>query len=350
MLSPPLLRALVGDPELEALFSDEVDLAAMLRVEAAIAEAQAEAGLIPGSAAARIAVACLNFQPDNAKLAAGLARDGVVVPELVMQLRQAVGGTDADCVHFSLTSQDVIDTSLVLRLADVVRVLDARLAALLDALSELRTSQGSVRLMAHTRMQAALPFTAADKIDTWLLPIERHRLRLAELVPRLLVIQLGGPVGTRADMQGRGNAVAAAAAERLGLDDAPPWHAARDGIAEFAGFLSLVSGSLGKIGQDLAIMAQNKVGAVKISGGGGSSAMAHKSNPVAAEILVALARMNAGLLGTLHQGLVHENERSGAAWTLEWLVLPQMVVATGAGLRHGLALCGRIEFLPLRDA
>ena len=103
----------------------------------------------------------------------------------------------------------------------------------------------------------------------------------------------------------------------------------------------LLSGTLGKIGQDIALMAQNEVGEVRLATGGGSSAMPHKSNPVPAEVLVTLARFNAGLLGTLHQALVHENERSGAAWTLEWLVLPQMAVATGAGLSKAHGPCGR---------
>ena len=109
--------------------------------------------------------------------------------------------------------------------------------------------------------------------------------------------------------------------------------------------LALISGSMGKIGADIALLAQNEVAAVRLEGGGGSSAMAHKSNPVNAEVLVALARANAGLAGTLQQAMVHEYERSGAAWTLEWLTLPQMVVNTGASLRLGLALLDQLELL-----
>jgi 3-carboxy-cis,cis-muconate cycloisomerase len=134
----------------------------------------------------------------------------------------------------------------------------------------------------------------------------------------------------------------------LGLGSAPPWHSQRDRIGELAAFLSLLSGTLGKFGQDIALMAQNEVGEVRLAAGGGSSAMAHKSNPVGAEVLVALARFNAGLLGTLHQALVHENERSGAAWTLEWLVLPRMAVTTAAGLSKALALSGGVSFAPAK--
>jgi 3-carboxy-cis,cis-muconate cycloisomerase len=138
--------------------------------------------------------------------------------------------------------------------------------------------------------------------------------------------------------------VRAALAGKLGLGDAPQWHSQRDGLAELAGWLSLVTGSLGKFGQDLALMAQ--VGSdIKLSGGGSSSAMPHKQNPVKAEALVALARFNAVQLSGMHQALVHEQERSGAAWTLEWLILPQMVVATAAALRLAAELAGQIESL-----
>ena len=123
----------------------------------------------------------------------------------------------------------------------------------------------------------------------------------------------------------------------------------RVGVAEFGAWLALAAGSLGKIGQDVALMVQNEVGAAKLAGGGTSSAMAHKSNPVPAELLVSLARLSAGLSGTLSTALVHENERSGAAWTLEWLVLPQLVVTTGAALRTALGLVERLSF-PLRPS
>ena len=339
-----LLSALAGDPEVEAAFTDVAELAAMLRFEAALAEAEAAAGLIPPEAAARIAEACAAFAPDWPALRAGLARDGVVVPELVRQLRAAVGPPHAGSLHRGATSQDVIDTGLVLRLAPVLDLLDGRLDALDAALAALSARDGAAPLMAQTRMQRALPFTAADKVDTWRGPIPRHRARLADLRPRLLRLQLGGPVGTRAELGGAAEAVAAGMAGRLGLADAPAWHTQRDGIAEFGAWLALVAGGLGKLGQDVALMVQNEVGTVRLAGGGTSSAMAHKANPVPAELLVALARHVAGLSGTLASALVHENERSGAAWTLEWLVLPQMVMAAGAALRTALSLVANLSF------
>lgn len=338
-----LLDALLGDKEAEAFFSDESDIAAMLSFESGLAHAQAEAGLIPQDAALRIDVVCKELRPDWVKLADGLAKDGVVVPELVKQLRQVAGDSYAHYVHFGATSQDAIDTSLMVRLKDVLHLLAVRLTQLIAVLEILQKRDGAVPLMAHTRMQQALPFAGADKLKTWIAPLERLRGVFDSHVVQLFVIQLGGPVGTRAELKGKGDEIAALLARRLGLNNARAWQSERDRIGEIGSWLSLVSGTLGKIGQDIALMAQNEAGAVKLGAGGASSAMPHKSNPVGAEVLVSLARFNAGLLGTLHQSLVHENERSGAAWTLEWLVLPRMAVATAAALRLALKLSTEIQ-------
>lgn len=344
-----LLSALAGDPEIADLFSDASTVAALRAIEAALAEAEADEGLIAPEAAAAIGAACAGFHVDLDDLAAGMAEDGVVGPRFVARLRAAVAAPHRDAVHLGATSQDIVDTALVLALAGLSDILDSRLAGLLADLDALARRDGAVALMAHTRMQQALPITAGAKIAAWARPLERHRARLAEIRPRLLVVQLGGPVGTRDGFGGRGDAVAAGLARRLGLGVAAPWHAERDGLVEFGGLLALIAGSLGKIGADIALLAQTEVGAIAGAGGGASSAMAHKSNPVAAEVLVALARHAAGLAGTLGQAMVHENERSGAAWTLEWLTLPPLAVATGAALGRARALTGRIRFVATGD-
>ena len=346
--SRPLLSALVGDGEVEALFSNEAELSALLEVEAALANAEANAGLIGADAAARIGAVCRTFSPDWEKLEQGLARDGVVVPELVRQLRGAVGEPHRGAVHKGATSQDIVDTALMLRFKRVVAILSGRLAALVSALEDLTARDGAVLLTAHTRMQAALAFRAADKIETWRAPLTRQAEVLRGLGPRVLAVQLGGSVGTRGSFDGKGDAVARGMADTLGLADVPCWHSQRDRVAEFASWLSLTSGLLGKFGQDVALMAQSEVGEARISGAGGSSAMPHKANPVAAEVLVTLARFNAGLLGIFNQALVHENERSGAAWTLEWMILPQMAVAAAAGLATAQRLVGSLRIRPSR--
>lgn len=338
----PILSGLLGDDETARHFSAAAEIEAMLAFERALAQAEADEGIIEGEAAAVVVAALNNFKPDMAALKAGVGQDGVVVPELVKQLRGAIGKPHDKAVHFGATSQDVIDTGLILRLKPVIAHLDAVLAEVIERLAVIEQRFGSRQLMGRTRMQAAIPITAADRVRSWREPLVRHRKRLDERRDKLLVVQFGGAAGTLERLGEKAAGVRAALAARLGLGDAPQWHSQRDRIADFANLLSLITGSLGKFGQDVALMAQAG-GEVELKGGGGSSAMPHKQNPVAAEILVALARFNATQLSGMHQALVHEQERSGAAWTLEWLILPQMVAATAASLRQAQALSGQIE-------
>lgn len=335
----PWLSALLGDDEMARLFDVESELAAMLSFEVALAAAQAEAGILPSDSAVAIAQAAEKFRPNMDELAAGTLRDGMVVPNWIEQLRRHIGTPHGQHVHFGSTSQDVLDTSLVLRLKPALAVLVRRLDQVDGQLGALARMYGGQGAMARTRMQRALPITWGGRIAAWRAPLARHRQRLAELMPRLLVLQFGGPVGTLDKFGDRGPTLAAALGRTLDLPTPDLcWHNARDNLAELAGWLSLVTGSLGKIGQDIAMLAQNEIGEVVLAGGGKSSAMHHKNNPIAAEILVTLARFNATQVSGIHQALVHEQERSGAAWTLEWMILPQMVVATGAALSRAAAL------------
>ncbi|MGH7006025.1 MAG: lyase family protein, partial [Alphaproteobacteria bacterium] len=208
----------------------------------------------------------------------------------------------------------------------------ARLEQLDAALARLADRYGSRTLMGRTRMQAAMAIAVADRIGAWRAPLIRHGARLRSLAPSLLVVQFGGAAGTLDTLGGKGEAVRRGLAARLELGDGAQWHSQRDRLAEFAGLLSLISGTLGKFGQDIALLAQAG-DEIVLEGGGSSSAMPHKSNPVAAELLVTLAGFNALQLSGLHLALVHEQERSGSAWSLEWMLLPQMAVATAASLR-----------------
>jgi 3-carboxy-cis,cis-muconate cycloisomerase len=318
----------------------------MLTFERALARAEAEEGLIPREAADSVEAALAAFDPDLDRLREGAAQDGVVVPELVKQLRAVVGEPHGKHVHFGATSQDVVDTGMALRLKRVAEVLSARLDGLVAALDALNRRDGQIEVMAHTRMQAAIPVPASRKILSWRDPLMRHRERLTAVVTDVAMLSFGGAAGTLEKLGGKGEAVTRRLADVLGLH-APERarHSERDGTVVFASWLSLVSGSLGKMGQDIALAAQSGVGEVKLGAGGGSSAMPHKVNPVRAETLVTLARFNATLVSGMHHALVHENERSGAAWTLEWMLLPQMAVATGAGLSTALRLIESLEFV-----
>jgi 3-carboxy-cis,cis-muconate cycloisomerase len=337
----PFLSGLLGDAEVATYFAAEADIRAMLAFEAALARAEAVHGVIPGQAAEQIGAVCNGFGPNVLALKAATARDGVVVAELVRQLRTAVGNPSSDYVHLGATSQDVIDTSLMLRLKAVAFMFSTRLSGIVHALQDLETQCGGRPLMGRTRMQAAIIISVSDRLRAWREPLEAYRDRLTE---QRFPVQFGGAAGTLDRLGDKAADVRGRLAQELGLTDAPHWQSQRALIADLANLLSLISGSLGKFGQDVALLAQAG-DEIALAGGGGSSAMAHKQNPVAAETLVALARFNAVQLGGIHQSLMHEQERSGAAWTLEWLILPQMVMATAVSLRLALELVGNIRWI-----
>lgn len=341
------LSGLIGDAETGARFSAEAELKAMLAFETALARAEAAEGVIPKEAAKAIAAAIGSFSPDMEALTRGTARDGVIVPELVRQLRAAVGPGLGDHVHIGATSQDVIDTSLALRVAAMLDDFSSRIDRLTAALDALEARDGAVSVFAHTRMQKAIEVTASRKIRSWRDPLRRHLQRLDAVRAGIAVLTFGGAAGTLDKLGGKGMPVARRMADELGLglvEEAR--HSERDGQAALAGWLSMLTASLGKMGQDVALMTQNEVAEIRLEGGGGSSAMPHKSNPVGAEVLVTLARFNATLVAGMHQAMVHENERSGAAWTLEWMILPQMALTAGAALRTAGALVEAISFQP----
>ncbi|UJW74857.1 3-carboxy-cis,cis-muconate cycloisomerase [Rhizobium sp. SL42] len=336
----PMLAGLLGDREIAAQFSVAAELEAMLAFEVSLARAEAEEGLIPQAAADAILELPGRFEPDVDAIRDATGRDGVVIPELVRQWRAALGA-HGEYIHFGATSQDVIDSGLMLRLVQVVRLLDARLEAVVDAIDALDARFGKAPLMGQTRMQAAIEISVGDRFSSWRAPLGRYRRMLEPWLQGGLPVQFGGAAGTLDKLGDKAASVRARLAADLALADRSQWHSQRDVIAEFGGLLSLVSGSLGKMGQDLSLMAG--AGTALIGGGGGSSAMPHKRNPVKAEVLVTLARFNAVQLSGLHQSMVHEQERSGSAWTLEWMILPQLAVATGAALRTAADVLGSIE-------
>ena len=339
--SPPLLAR----EDLAALFTADAEIEAMLRSEAALAEAEGDAGVIPEAAALAIVEATRIFEADVEALTAGVRRDGLVVPSLVKDLRENLEDRHRPHLHFGATSQDVIDTGLMLRLKGVFALFSSDIEDVVGQLEKLTSVAGRRPLMARTRMQRALEIRLADRIGIWKAPLVQHLDALEALRRHALAVQFGGPVGTLDKLGDKGPLVRKILAEKLGLaDPGCCWHTDRSRIADLANWLAKVSGSLGKIGQDVVLMAQNEVGEVEIAEGGLSSTMPHKKNPVRAELLVSLARFNAVQLSAIHQAVVHENERSGSAWTLEWLTLPIMVATTGAALGVGGDLLDAMTF------
>ncbi|MGI9412367.1 MAG: 3-carboxy-cis,cis-muconate cycloisomerase [Hyphomicrobiales bacterium] len=337
--SSEIYGILLGDPLVSERFSDAAHLRALLDVEAALARAQGKLGIIPADAAAAIDEAAQGLTIAPAGLVGPTCGAGLPVIALVETLRDAVGGEAAQYVHWGATSQDILDTGLVLQLRTVLQSLSGRLDTVIAWLALLARSHRDTIMVGRTRSQQATPITFGLKAVNWLAPLIRHRERLAQLRPRVLVVQLGGAAGTMAAYGDERPELITAFADELSLG-APmaPWHAGRDGFAELASWFSLTTGSLGKVGQDLVLLSQSEVGEVGFDGGGGSSTMPQKQNPVLAETLVTLARHTVGLLGTAHLALVHGHERDGAAWASEWLTLPQMAVATATSLAHAVTI------------
>lgn len=344
----PYLSGLLGDEEIAGLFSVASELEAMLAFEVALARAQSSKGVIPLTSALTIVTAARRFAPDVAALRQATARDGVVVPELVRQFRHFIPEDDAPHFHVGTTSQDVIDSGLMIRLSRAAPLLVERLAGIAEGLDELGARHGGRVLTGRTRMQAAIEISVSDRLSAWRRPIESHIEKLGSVIERRFPLQFGGAAGTLETFGDKGEGVRALLAEALSLADVPQWHSQRERLADFANLLSLITGSLGKLGQDVALMAQDG-GEIVLSSGGESSAMPHKQNPVSAEALVTLARFNAAALGGFHQALVHEQERSGSAWTLEWMLLPQMVVAAGAATRLATGLVASIADIGQRS-
>jgi 3-carboxy-cis,cis-muconate cycloisomerase len=331
-----LYAYLFSDPAISSIFSDEQFVRYLLEVETALAIAQSRIGVIPGGAGAKIAAAATALQPDWPRLQSATERAGFPIIELVRQLQTAVGDEAAPYVHWGATTQDIMDTALVLQLRAALDVIESRLSVVIRHLAELADRHRDTLMAGRTHAQQALPISFGLKAAGWLAPLLRHRQRLDELRPRLLVVQLGGAAGTLASLGTAGMAVQEALAAELGLA-APlmPWHTQRDSLVELAGWLSLVSGSLAKMAQDIILLAQSEVGEVSESadrGRGGSSTMPQKSNPIVSELIIAAARTNGSLLAALHQALIQEHERATHGWQVEWLTLPQMVSLTAAAL------------------
>ncbi|MCB1475624.1 MAG: 3-carboxy-cis,cis-muconate cycloisomerase [Rhodobiaceae bacterium] len=329
----PLFSELVGDREVQQLFSPEADIAAMLDFEAALANAQAAYREIDESDARAIVEVAEAFKPDIAALAAGAARDGMIVPALVKALREKLDEPQRASLHKGATSQDLIDTSLAVRLGHVFTLFEQRLAEIEDALSVIAENSGEREIMGVTRMRAAIPIQLSHRLSEWRRPLAECRIRAGGVRKLVCVLHLGGAVGDRRDIGKEKLDIAnhMAAALDLGFDSTRR-QSSRGWVADTGHWFALVSGSLGKMAQDIVLMAQDGVGQVRLTEGGGSSAMAHKVNPVAAEVVIALARFNATQIAGLHQAMIHEMERSGAAWALEWMILPQMAAASGAAL------------------
>jgi len=340
-----IYRELLFDAEVGERFNERAEIGGWLRAEAALAKAQGKLGLMPADSAAAIVKTCAELELEPGRLAAGTAHDGIPIPALVAELRTALGDDrHASCVHFGATTQDIMDSGLVLRLRDVCDILDARLELVLQALADLAEAHAGLPLAARTRRMPATPTSFGAVAAAWGETLLGEHEALAQLRPRLLRASLAGAAGNSAALGPRAAELRAAFAAELGLDAGPGcWHTDRAPLAGFASWMTRVTGALARIAEDCMLAAAPEVGELILPGGGGSSTMPHKRNPVQAETLASLFQLAAALDGAMTQALLHRQQRDGAAWALEWHALPQICMACGRSLQLGIALLASLE-------
>ena len=349
-MSNQLFDAYFTGKAMGAVFCDHGRVQAMLDFEAALARAQASTGLIPSSAVAPIEAACRAELYDFEALGLAIASAGNSAIPLVKALGKQIASVSPEAeryVHLGATSQDVMDSGLVLQLRAALELIEQDLQQLGEVLAQQAQRYATTPLAGRTWLQQATPVTLGMKIAGWLGAVTRSRQRLQALKPRLLSLQFGGASGTLAALGEQALPVAhALAAElKLALPD-QPWHTQRDRLVEFGAVLGLVAGSLGKMGRDISLLMQTEAAEVfepSAPGKGGSSTMPHKRNPVGSAVLISAATRVPGLLSTLFSAMPQEHERSLGLWHAEWETLPQICCLVAGALAQALNIAQGLE-------
>jgi 3-carboxy-cis,cis-muconate cycloisomerase len=337
---------------MRAAFADEARLQRMLDVEAALARAQAKLGLIPAAAAVEITTRADLAGFDPAAIRAGAELAGYPIIPLVEALSDACAGDAGRYVHWGATTQDIVDTALMLQIRDGLALIATDLDRIASALAGLARRHRDTPMAGRTHLQHALPITFGFKCAVWLAAIRRQQARLARLREEIPAVQFGGAVGTLASLGADGIAVLDALAAELDLR-APPiaWHVGRDGLAEVTAFLGVLTGALGKIATDVMLLMQSELDEVREpyqKGRGGSSTMPQKRNPIACELILAAAKNVRQLVPVMLDAVLADHERATGPWHAEWIALPQAFALSGGALHHARALLEGLEVDPAR--
>ena len=350
-LDSALLGPLFATAEMRAAFSERAFLAAMLRAELALARAQASCGMVPetlGIALAKIEAGDLDMEA----LGRGTALAGVPAIPFVKAVQMLLPPELEPHVHKGATTQDICDTALALQMRDAFALVEADIAAILDALAAMARRHRETPCAGRTYGQHAAPITFGYKVAIWRAGIKGVAAQLPALRAQVLTASLGGPVGTLAAMGGHAAAVKTAFANDLGLGLAPAtMHALRGPMASAACWLALLCGALGKMAADVASLASTEIGEVAephVPGRGGSSAMPHKRNPVGATLILAAHAAAPGLAATMLGAMASAHERAAGLWHAEWHALPQLFGLASGALREALALARGLEVFPQR--
>ena len=346
VLDSILFRDAFGTPRMRGVFSDISLISRYAEVEIALAKAEARCGVIPAEAAEEIAkrtdVSALDFDL--------LRRETDIVGYPILPLVQQMAkqcGEAGRYVHWGATTQDIMDTAVILQIRDGLDIIEKDIATLRGILADLSRRHRDTPMAGRTHLQQALPVTFGYKTAIWLAMFDRHAQRLEQLKPRVLVGQFAGAAGTLASLGDKGFDVQKAFCEELGLGiPVCTWHVARDGLAEVLNFFGLVTGSLGKIALDIMIMASTEFSELYepfVKGRGASSTMPQKRNPISSELMLAASKGVRQHAGLMLDAMVQDFERATGPWHVEWMAIPESFVLTAGALHQAkFALAGLI--------
>ncbi|MET0879081.1 MAG: adenylosuccinate lyase family protein, partial [Tardiphaga sp.] len=346
VLDSILFRDAFGTPAMREVFSDFSLISRYAEVEIALAKAEARCGVIPVEAAEEITkrtdVSALDF--DLLRSETDIV--GYPILPLVHQMAKQCGDAGR-YVHWGATTQDIMDTAVVLQVRAGLEIIESDIAALRGILAGLAKRYRDTPMAGRTHLQQALPVTFGYKCAIWLAMFDRHAERLSQLKPRVLVGQFAGAAGTLASLGDKGFEVQQALCEELGLGvPVSTWHVARDGLAEAMNFLALVTGSLGKVALDVMMMASTEFGELYepfVKGRGASSTMPQKRNPISSELMLAAAKGVRQHAGLMLDAMVQDFERATGPWHAEWMAIPESFVLTAGSLHQAkFALGGLI--------
>jgi 3-carboxy-cis,cis-muconate cycloisomerase len=320
---------------MRAVFSDHALIGRYIEAEIALAKAEARCGVIPAEAAAQIAARCDIDALDFDLLRHETDIVGYPILPLVHQLVQQCGEAGR-YVHWGATTQDIMDTAVVLQVREGLRLIETDIAELRAILAELAKKHRDTAMAGRTHLQQALPVTFGYKVAIWLAMFDRHAGRLEQLKPRVLVGEFAGAAGTLASLGDKGFVVQEAMMKELGLGvPVSTWHVARDGLAETLNLLGLITGSLGKIAYDIMLMASTEFAEVYepfVKGRGASSTMPQKRNPISSELMLAASKGVRQHAGLMLDAMIHDFERATGPWHVEWIAIPESFALTAGAL------------------
>ncbi len=347
VIDSTIFRHIFSSEAMRQVFSDENRVQCYLEIEAALANAQARLGLIPQRAADEITTKCTLDFIDMAKLKSKTELIGYPVLPVVQQLVAACSDHLGEYCHWGATTQDITDTATIMQIRQALSLIEDDLITVSGHLADLARHYRDTPMAGRSNLQQAVPITFGYKVATWLSAIERHRQRLAELRPRVLVGEFGGAAGTLASLGTAGLEVQEGLMAELGLGQPDiAWHTARDRIAEVGCFLGLVTGTLGKIATDVKLLMQTEVGEVfepYAKDRGSSSTMPQKRNPISCNYIHACVAMVRQLVAALLDAMVEDHERSTGPWEIEWIAVPEIFLLTAGALQQARTLLAGLE-------